>query len=194
MPHSDHNPSASSAALASRLLGRGGRILGLAAAALASGQGPGGTWHALPPDTLAATEEILHLLCACPDDDAIEQAMARAFSPFPTAAPGWARAVCERPESLRALAAKVDISLVGAALPSGTAPLDDLEHGMAALAVALCRSPDALSALSASLPSEVGTCLERMGRLAHAQAEPGVPSRVRSLLRRRTSTEEDSRG
>ena len=43
-----------------RLLGRGGRILGLAALAHAQGRRPGAEpWHVLPADTVAAAEEVL---------------------------------------------------------------------------------------------------------------------------------------
>jgi hypothetical protein len=51
-----------------------------------------------------------------------------------------------------------------------------------------------LSALAAFLPDDVGSRLERLGRLAHVQAEPGEPSRVRHLLRRVVGRREDCRG
>ncbi|MCU0664802.1 MAG: hypothetical protein MUC50_21075 [Myxococcota bacterium] len=180
--------------LAARLLGRGGRILGLAAAALSCGQGPGGPWYALPPETLAAVEEILHLLCSCRDDAAMEQAMTRGLLPFPTSAPAFARTLVESPQSIAALAHVVHRDLISAAFGQGEGPKDDLDHGLAALAVALCRSPDALSALAAFLPDDVGSRLERLGRLAHVQAEPGQPSRVRHLLRRVVGSGQERRG
>jgi hypothetical protein len=187
----ENNPSQQRAA---QLLSRGGRILGLAAAALSAGQGPGGPWHALSPETLAAVEEVLHLLCSCRDDVAMEQAISRGLTPLPTSAPAWARQWTQSPKALAALSRLVPREAVAAAFGTGEGPRDDIDHGLAALAVALCRSPDALNALAAFLPDKVGTRLERLGRLAHAQAEPGVPSRLRRLLRGTAPRDEESRG
>lgn len=187
----ENNPSQQRAA---QLLSRGGRILGLAAAALSAGQGPGGPWYALSPETLASVEEILHLLCSCRDDAAMEQAISRGLTPLPTSAPAWTRHWTQSPKALAALSRVAPRESVAAAFRPGQGPRDDIDHGLAALAVALCRSPDALNALAAFFPEEVGTRLERLGRLAHAQAEPGVPSRLRRLLRSAEPIDEDGRG
>ncbi len=171
---------------ARRLLGRGGRTLGLAAVAHARGQQPGqGPWHVLSADTIAAAEEVLSALAQQPDPALLEAAVRAAMGPKPaTAAPSWAAPLWRDPMMLSRVGALFETSQLSSALgPKQTDP-SDREKGLAALAVALSRSLDALRAFAEYLAEDDQDSVFRMGCLASVSVEPGEPSELRTELRR----------
>ncbi len=170
---------------ARRLLGRGGRTLGLAAIAHARGQQSGrGPWHVLSADTIAAAEEVLSALEQQPDPVLLEAAVRAAMSPKPaTAAPTWAAPLWRDPMMLSRVGASLETSQLSSALGLKQTDPSDREKGLAALAVALSRSLDALRAFADYLPEDDRDCVFRMGCLASVSVEPGEPSGLRARLR-----------
>jgi len=156
---------------AARLLSRGGRILGLAAVAYARGQRAGtGPWYALPAETVAAVEEVLLVLENEEDPELLEAVVCAALSPEPsTAAPSWAEPLWRDPAALTEVGRAVDDELTKPVLGSGEANPPPRLKGMAALAMALCRSPDGLAALAARLPGDEGPEVVRLACLAGAE-------------------------
>jgi len=172
----------------SRLLARGGRVLGLAALAHARGQRAGaGPWFVLSPQLVSAAEQILTELESGPDLDALTAAVAAALGPGPaTAAPSWIGPALGSPERLATVGRGIDDDDIAAALPVDAAPgdLDARTRGLAAIAVALGRSIDAIEAVGRELEPGDGRALTRMARLACVEVSPGQPTRVRRVIRR----------
>ncbi|MDD5306201.1 MAG: hypothetical protein PHU25_02660 [Deltaproteobacteria bacterium] len=169
-----------------RLLRRGGRILGLAALAHARGRRAGeGPWHVLPAETAAAVEEVLAVIEAGPDPESLTRAVRAAMGPqAATAAPSFAARAWENPDALERLGEALDRSDVAAALsPTDHAP-SARRKALAALAVALSRSPDAAAAVAERIAASDGDALARMACLAGAVVGPGEPSRMRARIRR----------
>ncbi len=180
---------------ARRLLGRGGRILGLAALAHAQGRRQGAEpWHVLPADTVAAAEEVLLALEEELDPALLEAVIRAAMSEKPaTAAPSWAEPLWRDPGALSRVGAAVDSKRLAPAFGPRLPDPSDREKGLAALAVALCRSVDGLRALAERLPEEDRDLALRMTYLAGVTVEPGDPSRMRAEMRR-ILKEEPERG
>lgn len=170
------------------LLARGGRVLGLAMLAHARGQGSGaGPWYVLAPELVAATDQIIGVLEQGPDAASLSFAARAAMGPEPaTAAPSWARPLWEHPDELERVGRLIPLVDLGAALPYGASEseLGDRCRGLAALAVAACRSVDGTAAIASMLPADEARELVRMSRLAGARVAPGGPSRVRRGIRR----------
>jgi hypothetical protein len=166
-----------------RLLARGGRALGIAAIAHARGQrAHGGPWHALSRDLAAAAEQILCELEADAPPDALAAAVGAAMGESPAAAePAWTAPLARDPEAF-ACAGRA----AAASWPPGfpiPAPDDDHRRGVAAVALALCRSTDAVRSLAGKLGAEDGRALVRTARLCQALAHPGEPSAMRATIR-----------
>ncbi len=179
---------------AARLLSRGGRILGLAALAHARGQRAGfGPWYALCPETIAATEEVLHALDQRPDPKLLEAVVRAAMAPAPaTAAPRWAEPLWRDPRALSRVGAAVDSKYLAPALGIGRHDLSDRLRGLAALAVALSRSLDGLCALAEHLPQTEKGEIVRMASLAAAVVNPGEPTQMKAKIRRILKEEQAS--
>jgi hypothetical protein len=160
-------------------------MLGLAAVARAHGQQAGaGPWHVLPPETVAAAEQLLGVLEEPGDSDSVAMAVSAALAPGPaTAAPTWAAGAWERPDGLEAIGARARSPDLIPALGDAVDQADMRKRGLAALAVALCRSIDGVEALGAKLGGEDSAALVRMARLAGALVGPGQPTRVRGSIR-----------
>lgn len=163
----------------SRLLGRGGRVLVTAAVAHARGYRAGANrWNVLSLENIAATEQILRVI-----EDGVEPrdmavAIESAIDKKPaTAPPSWANRVWTEPDII----SKIGSAMEDPILP--TAAGDDREKGLAALAIAMCRSMDGVQALAARLREGDGKKLLRMARLAQATVEAGEPSEMRSKIR-----------
>ncbi|MCP4679629.1 MAG: hypothetical protein GY854_29885 [Deltaproteobacteria bacterium] len=180
---------------ARRLLGRGGRILGLAALAHAQGRRPGSEpWHVLSADTVAAAEEVLIALEKEMDPALLEAVVRAAMGEKPaTAAPSWAEPFWRDPQALSRIGAAVDSKCLAPAFGPRLPEPSDREKGLAALAVALCRSVDGLRALAEHLSEEERELVLRMTYLAGVTVEPGEPSRMRADMRR-ILKEEPERG
>ena len=88
------------------------------------------------------------------------------------------------PRALTRVGAEVTAARVRHILDPGEREPSPRLVGLAALGLALCRSPDGLAALAAMLPDDEGGEVVRLSRLAGALAEPGEPSRMRGLIRR----------
>jgi hypothetical protein len=171
-----------------RLLARGGRVLGLASLAYARGQRSGqGPWYVLPPEMVAATEEIIGALERGAEAGALAAAVGLAMGPEPaTAAPAWAGALVENTDALEALGRGIGRADLDPALPraEGGTRLDDRSAGLAAVAIAFCRSVDVVEDLCRVLGLAEGSSLRRMSRLANAVVVPGQPTRMRRAIRR----------
>ena len=178
--------SDSTSVQAARLLGRSGRVLGLAAVAHVHGQRSGkGPWHVLSPETIAATEEILLLLEQGPKKAVLEAVLEAALAPEPaTAAPGWTEPVWRDPLALSRLGKALDVKRLAPALGPGNTDPSDREKGLAGIALALCRSSDGLAALAAHLEKDDRLDLKRMACLAQVLVEPHEPTQMRDEIRR----------
>jgi hypothetical protein len=167
----------------SRLLARGGRILGLAAVAHSCGPGNAATrWYVLSPETRAAAGKIVDVLEGGVDRRALSAALAAALGSGPaTSCPGWAEPLVERPELIEKIGGLVEVN-PEIARSEGEVP-DDRLMGLAALGMALCRSIDGVTALADRLPEEDGATLVRLSRFAQAVALPNEPSAVRARAR-----------
>ncbi len=173
-------------AQAAKLLGRGGRVLGLAAVAHVHGQRAGkGPWNVLSPEIVAATEEILLLLEQGPKKAVLEAVVEAALSPEPaTAAPRWTEPLWRDADALSRLGKVLDIRTLTPALGPRRADPSDREKGLAGVALALCRSSDGLCALAERLPEDDGSKLKCMASFAQTVVEPREPTRMRDELRR----------
>jgi hypothetical protein len=171
---------------AARLLSRGGRILAVAALAHIGGQRAGqGPWHTLPPETISAAEEILYLLGRTGNPTVLEAVVRAAMAPEPaTAAPKWAKPLWREPSSISRLGSSIDKKRLVPALGPRYGGPSNREKGLAAVAVALCRSSDGLQALAERLPEKDGSELKRMASLAQALVEPKEPTAMRAEVRR----------
>lgn len=169
-----------------RFLRRGGTALALAAVAHAKGRLPRGErWHVLAPELAAAAEEVLAEIAAGARPEVLETAVRAAMDEKPsTAPPAWARALVGSPAALSRVGRGADPGDLAPALGRRAGTAEDRLKGLAALALALCRSLDALAAAAALLSEEDGRALVRMGHLAAATAEPGAPSRMRAAVKR----------
>jgi hypothetical protein len=178
---------------AARLLGRGGRMLGLAAVAHARGQRAGaGPWHVLSTETVAVAEQLLLALEESRDSWVVAAAVTAALAAGPvTAVPSWAATVWEQPGELERLGESIEAAELDPAFPSGTSAkhADVRTRGLAALAVALCRGLDGVLALGAKLGESDRATLIAMARLAAVQVDPGAPTRVRGRIRRVVAVE-----
>jgi hypothetical protein len=168
---------------ANRLLARGGRALGMAAVAHARGQRAGqGPWHVLSRDIAAPTEQILGALEVELAPSALAAAVAAAMAEAPAAAaPAWTAPLVLDPQAFARLGRDA-----AAAWPAGfrlAAPADARERGVALVALALCRSADAVRSLGGRLAAQDGRALVRAARLFQAVARPGEPSAVRAAIR-----------
>lgn len=175
-------------ATAARLLGRGGRVLGLAALAHARGQRAGaGPWYVLGPETVAAAEQLLSILEEGGDPESLAAAVGAAMGPEPaTAAPSWVVRLLARDRALDRVGERIEPLELAPALERGMAT-DELSaraRGLAALAVGLCRSIDRVEAVCRGLELGEGRALRRMSRLAGVQVAPGQPTRVCRAIRR----------
>lgn len=163
-------------------------MLGLAALAYTRGQRSGqGPWFVLPPEMVSATEEILVALERGPGAEAMAAAVGSAMGPEPaTAAPAWAAPLVEDPDALATVGRGVECGDLVPALPAAREAhrLSDRHAGLAAVAIAFCRSVDVVGDLSQRLELEDGASLERMSRLAGTTVEPGQPTRVRRAIKR----------
>ncbi len=170
----------------SRLLARGGRILGLAALAAARGQRAGsGDWHVLSADTTAAADQVLSALEELAGSPPASAAVAAAMSEQPaTAPPSWSEPLLSGEVRLETAGRAIPSEDVEAALGRDDGGDDPRTRALAALGLALCRSPDAVRAAAARLEGEDPERLNRMSRLAQVRSAPGGPSRVRRELRR----------
>jgi hypothetical protein len=166
-----------------RLLARGGRILGLAAVAHARDGAAGtGSWSVLGEETAAAADEILAVLSGPVHPGAMAMAIGAAMSRSPaTAPPAWAEPVWRDPSWLARIGGQ--ISLAGGVPSVGSPGATDRSTGIAALAMAVCRSMDGALALARKLPPADGAELARRARLAGCVAEPGEPSRIRVAIK-----------
>jgi len=167
----------------SRLLARGGRALGIAAVAHARGQrAQKGPWHVLSRDIAAAAEQILGELETEVTPSALSAAIGAAMGETPaTAEPAWATPLARDPEAFARLG-----RAAAASWPAGfpiEEPEGERERGVALVALALCRSVDAVRALAVKLAAEDGLALVRTARLYQAVARPGEPSAVRAAVR-----------
>ena len=179
MHSSDPKLSMSNRDAVSRLLGRGGRVLAIAAVAHARGYRAGANrWNVLSRENIAATEQILRVIEDGVDPRDMAVAIESAMGKEPaTAPPSWASRVWAEPDIIPVIGAVVDDPI----LPLATG--DDREKGLAALAIAMCRSMDGVEALAARLRGGDGEQLLRMARLAQATVEAGEPSEMRSRIR-----------
>lgn len=175
------------ARLAKGLLGRGGAMLTLAAAAYARGHRAGrDKWFALSPQMIASVEQVLFVLEGSVPPGYLAAAVERAMDGHPvTAIPRWARPIADHGDALPELGRALQEPLTAKALPPKTRDLDDRARGLAGLAVAFCRSRDTLKAIAACLPPEDADAVLRMARLAQATVSSGEPSRMRAALKRR---------
>jgi len=165
----------------SRLLARGGRALGMAAIAHARGQrARGGPWHVLSRDLAAAADQILGELDAELPPRDLAAALGAAMGEAPaTSEPSWTAPLAGDPEAF----ARVGRAATWpAGFPIG-APEADRALGIAAVALALCRSVDAARSLAAKLGAEDGRELVRAARLYQILARPGEPSAMRAAVR-----------
>ncbi|MFO8074287.1 MAG: hypothetical protein R6V85_20690 [Polyangia bacterium] len=183
----------------SRLLARGGRILGLAALAAARGRrAESGRWHVLSADTAAAADQVLSALEDLAGSPRFSAAVAAAMSEQPaTAPPSWSEPVLSGEVPLEAAGRRISRGDIGAALGRGDDGGDPRTRALAALGLALCRSPDAVRAVGARLGGDDSEMLERTSRLAQARSAPGDPSRIRRELRaaiERLSAEREEQG
>ena len=135
-------------------------------------------WNVLSEENIAATDQILRVIedGVAPRDMAVAIESAIEKKPA-TAPPSWANRVWAEPDVIPEIGAAVDDSI----LPSAAG--DDREKGLAALAIATCRSLDGAEALAVRLPGEDDEKLLRMARLAQATVEAGEPSEMRSRIR-----------
>lgn len=158
----------------------------LAALAESRGQRAGkGEWRVLCPEMAAAVEEIMLILERTEDQSSIERAVLAAMGPDPaTASPSWAEPLWRDPDALERLGAALDASALSCAVGHGRKLASDRDKGVAAAAIALCRSLDSLKALSLKLPEQDQDKIMRMGHLAQVASKPGEPSRVRAEVRR----------
>ena len=119
------------------------------------------------------------------DQSAIEQAVQAAMGPDPaTASPSWAEPLWRNSDAFERLGAAFDADRLARASGQGKNLASDREKGMAAVAVALCRSLDSLRALSLKLPEQDQDRIVRAGYLAQVVARPGEPSKVRAEVKR----------
>ena len=167
----------------SRLLARGGRILGLAAVAHSSAtRDPGQGWYVLSPEIASAAEGILGVLRGGVGKGSLGAAIGAAMGSGPaTACPGWAEPLVDRPSLLKEIGRRVRVNPEVAR--SEGRPVDDRLCGLAAIGMALCRSVDSAAALARRLPPADGEILMRLSRYAQAVAEPNEPSETRSRIR-----------
>lgn len=191
---------------ANRLLARGGRILGLSAAAGARGPFSGrGSWFVLTPSIAAAADEILEVLQGDIDPTLLAAVLEASVDLRPaTAAPSWARPLWQNPELFervgRALAEAEEDQITReifreeALAGEETLASHAQRRGIACVAVALGRSMDAVRSLALKLPESDGASLIRMGQLAQALVDPGEPSRMRAFLRQILKGEESGVG
>jgi hypothetical protein len=183
---SENSISDSKRGQTAKLLSRGGRILAVAAMAHIDGQRPGqGPWHTLSPENLAAVEEVLYMLSRVRTPSVLEAVIRAAMAPEPaTAAPKWAEPLWRNPALISRVGKSFDAKSLAPALGPKCADPSDREKGIAAIAIAMCRSSDGLQALVEMLPEEDGAQLMRMARLAHVNVEPKEPSTIRAEVRR----------
>ncbi len=163
------------------LLARGSRILGLASVAAACGQRPGeGPWYVLSKETTRPAESILKAIASNGDTMVLESAVRAALSPEPaTSLPPWTTAV-NAPEALLRIAGAIEISTLRKLLPD---PQDPHQLGLAALALAFCRSHDHLVSLSQFLNEDDRARFLRLGALAAVTVRPGEPSKMRLQIK-----------
>ncbi len=163
----------------SRLLGRGGRVLVTAAVAHSRGHRAGASrWNVLSRENIAATDQILRVIEDGVDPRDMAVAIESAMGKEPaTAPPSWANRVWDEPGIISEIGAAVGDSILR------PATVGDREKGLAALAIAICRSMDGAEALAARLPAGDGEQFLRMARLAQATVEAGEPSGMRSRIR-----------
>lgn len=175
-------------ATAARLLGRGGRVLGLAALAHARGQQAGvGPWYVLGPELVAVAEQVLSILEEGGEPESVAAAIGAAMGPEPaTAPPAWTAQLLLRERALARVGQRIEPRELAPALARGASAdeLDPRTCGLAALAVGLCRSVDRIEAVCRQLEPDEQRALRRMSRLAGVQVEPGQPTRVRRAIRR----------
>ncbi len=162
-------------------------MLTLAATARARGRRAArDRWYALCPQMIAAAEQVLLVLEGGVAPELLTVAVQKAMTDEPvTAVPKWALPLTEHPESIALLGKDIDQRLIRAALPSETPSLDEHSIGLAALAVAFCRSQDSLRALAGHLPEGDARTVLRRARLAQATVSAGEPSKTRGELKRR---------
>ncbi len=184
MHSSDPKLSTSNRDAVSRLLGRGGRVLVTAAVSHARGARAGATrWNVLAPENVAATEQILRVIEDGVDPRDMAVAIESAMGEKPaTAPPSWANRVWAEPDVISKIGAAVDDPILSHRTGRASTPTDR-EKGLAALAIAMCRSMDGAEALAARLCKGDGEQLLRMARLAQATVEAGEPSGMRSKIR-----------
>ncbi len=168
------------------LLSRGGAILAAAVAAYSRGITPNTPkqWSVLSPSNRAAIEEILEVLSLGVSHLDLKQALQSSFSKYPnTSLPLWIVPVYQEENILSVIGQNWKTSDLKIALGVSRSNPSDREKGLAAVAIALCRLHDTLLTLSYRLPSEEGSLLIRMGRLAGVLAEPSFPSNFRNRIK-----------
>jgi len=170
---------------AARLLARGARILGLSAVAWSRGQRSSrGPWYVLGPHSVAAAEEILQVFEENIEPNLLEAVVKAAMDHRPaTVAPSWCAPLERDPELLDILGRELRDPLPSDIFGRQNRSPSHRERGMAALALALCRSLDGLRSLALKLPDSDADRLLRMGHLAQVTVGPGEPTRIRSLVK-----------
>jgi hypothetical protein len=168
------------------LLGRGGRMLALAAVAHARGFTRGvDEWCVLSPQLSATAYQVMEVIEAGVDPGLVAWALGRALEGEPvTAIPSWIRPALENDELASRIGETIDDELLLPALSPGQRLSKGTQRWVAALAVAFCRSFDSLKALTAKMPRADGEAALRMSRLAQATVSSGAPSKLRHELKR----------
>lgn len=171
--------------LTARLLARGRSAFALAAVARARDRGRvGRSWHVLPAELVQAVEQIAGVLDEEGDPEQVQLAVQAAFAPAPVfAPPPWTQRLFDDPAVLERVGAGFGDDELWPAL-GADARVSMVQRALAAVAIALCRSPDSVAAAAARFEPHLAEQLVRAGRLAHVTAPAGMPSRLRGRIKR----------
>ena len=170
---------------ADQLLARGSKVLGLASVASACGQRAGkGPWYVLSKEITGPAEEVLTALQKKPDPVLLEAAVRAAMSKEPaTSPPSWSEPLLSGGDVIDRFGGtieKKDIEKVaGKARDTGSPRV----RGLAALAIAFCRSRDAVEAISRLFEEEEKRAVREMGAFAGAVVDPMEPTSMRERLK-----------
>jgi hypothetical protein len=170
---------------AKRLLGRGGRIFGLAAVAHANGRRAGeGDWNVLCPQITTAAEEVLLHLEGGVDVELLEGVVSAALGDVPAvASPAWALPLVRDPGLLSRVGTAFEEDDLRSALGPDLSNPSGRDKGLAALAVGFAHSRDSLRALVVDFSSEDRAIVLRMACLASVTVVPKEPSRIRNKIK-----------
>jgi len=100
-----------------------------------------------------------------------------------TAPPKWAAPIWQDTLMLSKIGKAVDLGKLTQVLGSGFTNTSDHQIGLAALAVALCRSQDGLHALALNLLKEDQSKLLNMAGFAQVVVQPGEPTKMRATIK-----------